>query len=329
MNVLVVHNASSGAGDGAIYDFMRSYAEEGDSITIRTFGSHCPLSKALQDAERFDFVVACGGDGSVAACAYELRYTDIPILVFPSGTANLLALNLLMPEEPHAISKIADQATTLDFDLGEIESAEGRFGFAIMAGCGYDHRIMQDAAANKRLLGPMAYYQAAVANPTPQHSRITLTIDGHRIETEGIGVVVANFSKIQFDVMISEDNPPNDGAFDVVVLKTQNAVELLPTLFAKVVDRTGGMAKRLGALDIYRGRDVTIDADPAMLIEYDGEPSAVSTPVRMRNLHDAARFVVSQECYDLFVHADEQPKAPVNEPDAEPTAVASPADEAD
>lgn len=304
MNVLVVNNASSGAGDGAIFDFMRSYAEEGDSITIRTFGKNHSLHDALLDAHRFDFVVACGGDGSVSAVAYELRYTDIPIAVFPAGTANLLALNLDMPEEPHAISKIVDAGVTMEFDLGEVDSASGRFGFAIMAGCGYDHRIMSDASANKKILGPMAYYQAAVSNPLPQRSQLTLTVDGERVETSGIGVVVTNFSRIQFDMTLSEGNLPNDGMFDVVVLKTQNALELLPTLFAKMVDRSGAMVRKLGALEVYRGRDVTIDADPAMLIEYDGEPSEISTPVRLRNLHHAARFIVPQECRDRYLEGE-------------------------
>ena len=50
------------------------------------------------------------------------------------------------------------------------------------------------------------------------------------ITSSGIGVVVANFSKMQFEVMVSDENLPRDGKLDVVVLKTENAFQLLPNL---------------------------------------------------------------------------------------------------
>lgn len=300
MNVLVIYNATSGFGDGAIYDFMRAYAEEGDSITIRTFGPNSNVANMLTDAHTYDFVIACGGDGTITAIAYELRYTNIPILPFPAGTANLLAMNLMIPEETHAICKVADEALTMDFDIGEIETPQGTFGFGIMAGCGYDHQIMLDASPDKRLLGDMAYFKAAFTNPTPQHSDFTLTIDGNTITTDGIGVVIANFSKIQFDLMVSDSNLPRDGAFDVVVLKTETALELLPTLFAKVVDRSGDLTKKLGALEVYSGRDIIVEAEPAMMMEYDGEPAQIPTPIHVRNLHNAARFVVPRACIEAY-----------------------------
>lgn len=134
VKVLVIHNIGSGHGAGAIYDFIRSYAEDGDTITLRTFNGHTPFATLLEDARDYDFVVASGGDGTIAAVTYELRYSDIPILPFPSGTANLLAMNLSSPNEPHALCKVADQGQTMYFDLGEIETPEASIGFTIMAG---------------------------------------------------------------------------------------------------------------------------------------------------------------------------------------------------
>lgn len=302
MKVLAIHNLHSGLGEGSIYDFLRSYAEDGDSITIRTFAGNASFSEMLEDAADFDFVVACGGDGTIATVSYELRNTGIPILPYPAGTANLLAMNLFSPNEPHALCKVTDAALTLDFDLGEIETDAGeKRGFAMMAGCGYDELIMRTATERKRLLGDIAYFEAAFTNPTPQVSNFTLTIDGNPIEVRGIGVVVANFSKIQFDLMVSEENLPRDGQLDVVVLKTKNAFELLPTLMAKVVDHTGSLAKKTGALELYRGSNIHIDADPAMLIQYDGEPTKLTTPLTVRCLPHAARFIVSKECRNHFV----------------------------
>ncbi len=300
MKVLVIHNIGSGHGAGAIYDFIRSYAEDGDTITLRTFNGITPFERLLEDAREYDFVVASGGDGTIAAVAYALRYSDIPILPFPSGTANLLAMNLSSPNEPHALCKVADQGQTMYFDLGEIETAQGSVGFTIMAGCGYDEIIMRLASHHKQVLGPIAYFHAAFTNPIPPHSEFTLTIDGKRIESAGIGVVFTNFSRIQFDLMVSDMNLPQDGLLDIVIIKTNTAIELLPTLLAKAVDHSGNLANKLGNLEVYRGREVTIEAVPEMYMEYDGEPTRMHTPFTVRCLPKASRYIVSEECIKYF-----------------------------
>lgn len=61
----------------------------------------------------------------------------------------------------------------------------------------------------------MAYLQSAVANAMPQQSKFTLTLDGRQVQSEGLGVLLVNFSKIQFDIAVTHDNKPRDGEFDV------------------------------------------------------------------------------------------------------------------
>ncbi|MFR7493301.1 MAG: diacylglycerol/lipid kinase family protein [Adlercreutzia sp.] len=103
MKLLIVNNLASGFRDGAIYDFMRAFASDGDEICVRCTDGNTDLADFLRDAENFDAVVAAGGDGTVASVAYLLAETGIPLLPFPAGTANLLAMNLASPAEPHAL----------------------------------------------------------------------------------------------------------------------------------------------------------------------------------------------------------------------------------
>lgn len=232
MKLLVINNLASGYGEGAIYDFMRSFAADGDDICMRCTNGTTPISTLLDDAKDFDAVIAAGGDGTVATVCYLLANTGIPVLPFPAGTANLLALNLASPLEPHALAKMVRTGQTLDFDTGEICVDGKRFGFSIMAGAGYDAVIMRGAQRGKRLFGPMAYLQSAVANAMPQQSKFTLTLDGRQVESEGLGVLLVNFSKIQFDITVTHDNKPRDGEFDVVVLKAKTAFDLIPAAIA-------------------------------------------------------------------------------------------------
>ena len=141
VKLLVINNLSSGFGEGAVYDFARSFSRDGDEVCLRSTDGATDVRDLLRDAAAFDAVVASGGDGTVATVSYLLANTGVPVLPFPAGTANLLALNLASPLEPHALAKMVREGRTLDFDLGEIEVAGRRFGFGIMAGSGRKHRI--------------------------------------------------------------------------------------------------------------------------------------------------------------------------------------------
>ena len=301
MKLLVINNLAAGYRDGSIYDFARLVAADGDSLCIRCTDGTTDIRDLLRDAERFDAVVAAGGDGTIASVAYCLARTGIPILPFPAGTANLLANNLLSPMEPHALARMTREMITLDFDLGEIEVQGARFGFGIMAGAGYDATIMHDAKPAKRLLGPMAYFQAAVTNPMPQVSHLKLVLDGVPLESEGLGVLLVNFSKLQFDISVTHGNTPRDGALDVVILKAENAFGLIPDLFAGLFDREGDFPARSDSLEVHRAREVVVEAAPPLQVQYDGEVPGLTTPLTGRILDSAVRFIVSENGYAQFI----------------------------
>ena len=301
MRLLVVNNLASGYGEGSVYDFVRSLAQDGDEVAIRSTDGTTDLRTFLHDAEEFDAVAAAGGDGTIAAVAHLLADTGIPLLPFPAGTANLLAMNLGLPTEPHALAKVARELRTMDFDLGEIALSDGeRYGFSIMAGAGYDAAIMAGAAAAKKVLGPMAYFTSAFANATPQHARLKVTIDGNVVETDGVGVLVVNFSKIQFDLKVVHENLPRDGAFDVVVLHTKDAFGLIPAFINVVLDRTGEFPDRTDAFELHRGSSVRVEADPPLAVQFDGEVTDTTTPFSVSMLPKATRFVVGEEAERLF-----------------------------
>ena len=301
VKLLVVNNLASGYGEGSVYDFVRALTRDGDEVVIRSTDGTTDLRTFLYDAEDFDAVAAAGGDGTVSAVAYLLADTGIPLLPFPAGTANLLAMNLGLPTEPHALTKVARELRTMDFDLGEIALSDGeRYGFSIMAGAGYDAAIMAGAAAAKKVLGPMAYFTSAFANATPQHARLKVTIDGNVVETDGVGVLVVNFSKIQFDLKVVHENLPRDGIFDVVVFHTKDAFGLIPAFINAVLDRTGDFPDRTDAFELYRGSSVKVEADPPLKVQFDGEVTETATPFSVSILPRACTFVVGEECERLF-----------------------------
>ena len=300
MKILILHNQSSGYRDGSIYDFLRAVSTTDNDITLRCFDKDNPRPDKLADALEYDAVVASGGDGTIARIGYELRNTGMPILPFPSGTSNALATNLFSPSEPHALANTLLEMDTLDFDMGEITFGGSSHGFYLVAGCGYDATIMKAAEENKPLLGPMAYFQAAFMNPNPQKSHFKLVCDGLEHECDGLSVMVANFSKMQYDIALTHENLPRDGKLDVIILKGENAFGLIPPFMATILDRNGGYPDRGDMVEVLRCEHITVSAEPRLQVQFDGEPTSEFTPFEARLLPLATRFIVSEACREHY-----------------------------
>lgn len=302
MRLLCIVNLRSGQADAGLYEYLRAVGRHGTEVTLRFLDGVTPLDDLLQYASKYDRVVAAGGDGTVSGVCYALRNTGIPVVAYPAGTANLLALNLGMPTDPAELAELTLGGRVIDVDLGEItfEAQDAELGppptgFVIAAGAGYDARIMEDAHGLKASIGAAAYLVSAMANHTPTVSRFNLEIDGVPHETEGIAVLLVNFGRLQFDISITHHSDPSDGVFEVVVVRSKNVAELIPAVWAAMLDRFGGEHPgRSESLEILTARTVRVEATPSLTMQSDGEVIAASTPFTARVLPHAARLVVPE-----------------------------------
>src|SRR6185436_5516277 len=86
-----------------------------------------------------DVVFACGGDGTIRACADELAGTAIALGVLPAGTGNLVAANLELPADLAAGVATAVTGKRRQIDLGCVDGHH----FVLMAGMGFDAAMMR------------------------------------------------------------------------------------------------------------------------------------------------------------------------------------------
>ena len=74
MKLLVINNLSSGYRDGAIYDYLRMVAEDGDELCMRCTDGSTDVRSLVGDASLFDAVVAAGGDGTIRVYRGKVRF---------------------------------------------------------------------------------------------------------------------------------------------------------------------------------------------------------------------------------------------------------------
>jgi YegS/Rv2252/BmrU family lipid kinase len=161
-------------------------------------------------------VFACGGDGTVMACATELAGSDVALAVIPSGTGNLLAANLGLSSDVKAAVAVATHGARRRIDVGVV----GKRCFTVMAGMGFDAQMLDATPEHlKRRLGWPAYVVAALRYLRHRPMRVRIRLDGGPpIRRRARTVLIANVGRLQGGIPLLPDARPDDGFLDVAVL---------------------------------------------------------------------------------------------------------------
>jgi diacylglycerol kinase family enzyme len=134
----------------------------------------------------------------------------------------------------------------------------------------------------------------------PTYSEFKIQTPESEITAKGIAVLLLNFAKINQDISITHRNNARDGFFEVAILKSHNALALLPTLFAAFLDRSDNSPNRPDALEIHMASSVRIESNPPLYLQHDGEVPDAQTPFSASVLPGAVRLIVSPEAYEKF-----------------------------
>lgn len=310
--VLIIYNARSGHRRVDFKKYLAALDEQGAQVDVRVIGRHFNLEELLEGARAFDRIVVAGGDGTVAGAAGILQKSGVPVVAYPGGTANLLARNLGMPSDPAALAHVTLHSPAVAVDLGELEyiryyrsdrlrkrflkrvpkRTPKRIYFAIMAGCGFAARLMSQAQPLKSRWGEAAYWVSSLWNFFPRQAVFSMTLDGRQIETRGIGVLIVNFARIQFDIKVVSGGDVQDGEFEIAVLKARSLFGLMPVLYGAVLERLGFKRPEVPEImETYRARDMEIHCRPPLKLQFDGEVLKKAAGFRVRACRQAALFV--------------------------------------
>lgn len=191
------------------------------------------LNEVLRDMnpDEYKKVIAAGGDGTIniminAMMQYNI---DLPIAIFPSGTANDFAYYFDLPHDIDSMVKIALEEHYTYTDIGR---ANDKY-FVNVAAMGFLVDVSQKTDPNiKNTLGVISYYLKGVSEiPNLKPIPVKITSEEYSSEDRIYFMLVMNGRSAGGFKRIAPLAEINDGLLDVMLFKEMPILELAPLLF--------------------------------------------------------------------------------------------------
>ncbi len=209
-------------------------------------------------------IVVCGGDGTVRAASEAMIDSSACLAVVPSGTANLFASGLQLPTDIEEIVTAIARGDRRSLDTGACNGQT----FNVMAGTGFDVRMLNGAEDGKDRLGTLAYVRAGVHEARVRKMfDATITIDGRAFhEGPASCVLVGNTGSLKGGVEAFPDATSTDGRLHVAVVTAVGMKEWAGLMVTAILRRQqSSNYAQIGA-----GTSITVTFDGKRRFELDG-----------------------------------------------------------
>ncbi len=258
------------------YEIRESRAGDNAGETVRA---------RLRDG--FDLVVAAGGDGTVSDVIDGLTGGTIPLGIIPTGTGNLIARELGLPEGvDEAVRLIAGEPRRRKIDAMRI----GGRVFVLNASVGVSAAVISDTTpVNKRRFGRIAYFLSTVPKMfTLKPRRLVVAVDGQAHEYRAIEVAIMNCGVLARTLYPKgPEIRIDDGYLDVLILGTKPVLDYPRFIFAILAGRNAGAFSRF----IRSERRITIRSNAPLPVQADGDIIG-TTPIEVELVPGAVTVLV-------------------------------------
>lgn len=239
------------------------------------------------DVADLGLVVAIGGDGTVRSAAQLIisKVLNVPLLIIPRGSANIIAKSLRISKSiTRAFRNLDSRGAEKIIDVGLIND---KHYFVVGVSLGHVSEIVTATTHQiKSYFGLAAYLLQAIINPPKQEQIFTLT---HRDATEHFkanSLIIFNAVNI-YGLKPRRTISSADGILNLYAIRRQNIFTMIRLAFdflwyhmppQHLVVRDGDQFQ------------ITLDAEaPAQI---DGDPIILGTEINVRLLPQALRVIV-------------------------------------
>jgi diacylglycerol kinase (ATP) len=277
-DVAVVAHSRKSFG-GGLPELRKVLAGEGvtDPLWCEVKKSRHAPEQARRAAERgVDVIFVWGGDGTVQRCIDAVAGTGTAVAILPAGTANLLAANLRIPDDITEAVRTGLHGERRLMDTGSVNGEH----FTVMAGAGFDARMIADADRSlKDRLGRAAYVYTGMKSISARRVQATVEVDGERFFKGRVScVLAANVGTILGGIEAFPEARPDDGLLELGVVTAKNPVQ-----WARVFCRLAlGRAEDSPFAEVTRGTKFRIRFDRKVPYELDGGARPARKEIRIK-----------------------------------------------
>lgn len=236
--------------------------------------------------DKYKYVVACGGDGTMNEIASQLVHTDVIFGIIPYGSGNGLARHLGISMFPKRALRQINKHVIRTIDYGLADDTK----FFCTCGTGFDAHVSHKFAVQGRR-GFWTYLKTIFKEYLHYKPYMyVLKNDEFEIKQRAFLVTFANASQYGNNAFIAPHASTSDGMLDVCILKPFSffAIPWLAfLLFQKEIDRSKHIS-------IIRTKEITLIRRKEGSFHVDGDPLEKGKEIRIKAVPAGLKVLVGR-----------------------------------
>jgi diacylglycerol kinase (ATP) len=259
-------------------------------ITVHLTEYSGDAADTTAEAEEFDTVICCGGDGTVSQVLEGSAKLSHPIKIgyIPCGTTNDLATAIGIPKNISAAAEAIVKGVPIAHDVGQF-GADRRFIYTATFGA-FAKTSYQTPQDMKNLLGHLAYLLSGIQElGNIRKYKVKLGYDGGVYEADDIILcAVMNSTSIGGVLKLPKDEVDfADGKFEILMIKAPANIFELNELIGALTKSDFGNKN----IVYLKSGEINVKTKTKAAWTIDGENAGEHTDVDIKCLRHAASFI--------------------------------------
>ncbi len=257
------------------------------TITQTEYASHAIEISKQGVEDKYDVIVAVGGDGTVNEVASQMIHSNSALGIIPGGSGNGLARHLGIPLIPSRAIELLNTGFASKIDTATVNDKP----FVSIAGVGFDAKVAKIFAKSPRR-GFLTYFRIA-ANEflayKPKKYKLQFD-DGLYIKRRAFFIAFANSNQFGYNAQIAPNARLNDGKIDICIAQKPNVFQtpvVANLLLLKLIDKSPLM-------DVISTTGVIINRKKNKVVNIDGEPVKLDKKLVIKVIPSSLKVIIPQ-----------------------------------
>jgi diacylglycerol kinase family enzyme len=275
----LIANPGAGLTGSPLVDAVaNALLRAGAELTLTQPGDIETARRQVREAAtsaRYDAILAAGGDGTIRQVSAALIGTGVALGIVPVGTGNVLAHEIGLVPEAHAIAGMLLRGPVIDAVCARANGEP----FLLMAGAGFDGRVI--AALDHRLkshVGKAAYAGPMIGALAHPVDTLHVTVDG--TSHEASWAVISNVRHYGGNFVLARRTGIRERGLQAILFKAKNRTVLLGQLMALATGTLDARSARHGDVEMLPCLRACVTAQNPVPTQIDGDAFG-STPLEI------------------------------------------------